>query len=169
MQNPNEVKFVTKLNRFERATTFIKERFSFEVHRKSYSRWKKWTFDLGLRKFSNMFDFPNIQLKFHHDTSSNEKVFNMKVVSLDLTIPKRPRSPHLAKVTKDLCMGASWRTIWMFSTSIFHTQLHGLPTWIQHDAHSFLDQNTSFHGPSTLHHPTHISSSMSPKVKRMSS
>ena len=60
-------------------------------------------------------------------------------------------------------MGASWRTIWMFSTSIFHTQLHGLPTWIQHDAHSFLDQNTSFHGPSTLHHPTHISSSMSPK------
>ena len=100
-QNPNEVKFMTKLNRFERATTFIKERFSFEVHRKSYSRWKKWTFDLGLRKFSNMFDFPNFQLKIHHDTSSNEKVFNMKVVSLDLSIPKRPRSPHLAKVTKD--------------------------------------------------------------------
>jgi hypothetical protein len=69
MQNPNEVKFVTKLNRFERATTFIKERFSFEVHRKSYSRWKNWTFDFGLRKFSNMFDFPNFQLKIHHDTS----------------------------------------------------------------------------------------------------
>ena len=34
MPNPNEVKFVTKLNRFERATTFIKERFSFEVHNK---------------------------------------------------------------------------------------------------------------------------------------
>jgi hypothetical protein len=39
--------------------------------------------------------------------ASNEKVFNMKVVSLDLTIPKRPRSPHLGKVTKNLCMGAS--------------------------------------------------------------
>jgi hypothetical protein len=41
MTNPNEVKYVTKLNRFERATTFMKECFSFEVHRKMYSRWKK--------------------------------------------------------------------------------------------------------------------------------
>ena len=39
--NPNEVKFVTILKRFERATTLMKEPFSFEVHRKSYSRWKK--------------------------------------------------------------------------------------------------------------------------------
>jgi hypothetical protein len=45
--------------------------------------------------------------KFIMIQASNEKVFNMKVVSPDLTIPKRPRSPHLAKVTKDLCMGAS--------------------------------------------------------------
>ena len=67
--NPNEVKFVTKLNRFERSTTFMKEPFSFEVHRKSYSRWKKWTFDLGLRIFLNMFDFPNFHLKIHHDPS----------------------------------------------------------------------------------------------------
>ena len=39
--------------------------------------------------------------------ASNEKAFNMKVVPLDPTFPKRPSSPHLAKVTMDLRMGAS--------------------------------------------------------------
>ena len=106
MQNPNEVKFVTKLNRFERATTFMKELFPFEVHSKSYSRWKKWTFGLVLRKFSNMFDFPNFHLKIHHDPSFKwKKVFNIKVVPLYLTFPKSPRSSHLAK---------EWRTcVWV--------------------------------------------------------
>ena len=98
MQNPIEVKFVTKLNRFERATTFIKERFSFEVHRKSYSRWKKWTFDLGLRKFSNMFDFPNFQLKIHHDTS-----FKWKSVQHESCFPW----PHHSKTSKITSFGQS--------------------------------------------------------------
>ena len=47
--NPNDV--VTQLNRDEIATTFVKKRFSFGAHSKSYSRWKKWSFDFVLRKF----------------------------------------------------------------------------------------------------------------------
>ena len=97
MQNPIEVKFVTKLNRFERATTFIKERFSFEVHRKSYSRWKKWTFDLGLRKFSNMFDFPNFQLKIHHDTSFKWKSVEHESCSSWSNLSKKSKFIHFGQ------------------------------------------------------------------------
>jgi hypothetical protein len=39
--NPNVVKCVTKLKGFEIDTNFMKEFFTFEAHRKSYSRWKK--------------------------------------------------------------------------------------------------------------------------------
>ena len=49
--NPNDVEFVTQLKRDEIATTFMKKPFSFGVHSKSYSRWKKWSFDFVLRKF----------------------------------------------------------------------------------------------------------------------
>ena len=82
-------------------------------------------------------DLENFQICLISQTSTskfimiqalNGKVFNMKVVPLDLTFPKRQISPYLAKVTKDLRMSASRRTIWMFSSSIFHAQLHGLPT-----------------------------------------
>ena len=45
MQAPNGVKFVMKLNMIERDTTFKKEPKSFEAHSKSYSRWKKGSFD----------------------------------------------------------------------------------------------------------------------------
>ena len=69
MQDPNGVKFMTKFNRNERDTILVKEPFSFEAHRKSYSRWKKWSFDLVLRKSSTMFDFSNFHLKIHHDLS----------------------------------------------------------------------------------------------------
>jgi hypothetical protein len=67
--NPNEVKYVKILNRDEIFTTFMKEPIPFEAHSKSYSRWKKCSFDLVLRKISIMFDFPNFQLKLHHDPS----------------------------------------------------------------------------------------------------
>ena len=97
MPNPNGVKFVTKFNRDERDTTLVKKPFSFGAHSKSYSRWKKWSFDMVLRKFSNMFDFSNFHLKIHHDLSFNGKVFNIKVVPLDVTFPKSPRSLHLDK------------------------------------------------------------------------
>ena len=70
MPNPNEVKFMTKLNRFEISTTLIKELFSFEVHIKSYLRWKKWSFDFIQRNVSTMFDFCNFHIKIHHDTGS---------------------------------------------------------------------------------------------------
>ena len=75
MPNPNEVKLVTKLNRYKRDTTLMKELFSFEAHIKSYLRWKKWTFGLVLRKFSFMFDFANVHLKVHHDPSFKGKKF----------------------------------------------------------------------------------------------
>ena len=75
MKNLNEVKFVTKLNRFEIYTTLMKELFPFETHSKSYSRWKKWTFDLVLRKFSTVFDFSNLHLKIHHDPDSKWEKF----------------------------------------------------------------------------------------------
>ena len=67
MLNPNEVKFVTNFKDFEIDTTFMNKYFPFETHSKSYSRWKKWIFDLVLRKFSIMFDFSNFHLKIHHD------------------------------------------------------------------------------------------------------
>jgi hypothetical protein len=51
ISNPNDVEFVTQLKRDEIATTFVKKPFSFGAHSKSYSRWKKWSFDFVLRKF----------------------------------------------------------------------------------------------------------------------
>ena len=79
----------------ERDTTLVKKPFPFKAHSKSYSRWKKWLFDLVLRKFSIMFDFPNFHLKIHHDPRLFGKVFNMKVVPLDVTFPKSLISPNL--------------------------------------------------------------------------
>ena len=73
IQKPNNVEFVTQLKRDEIATTFVKKPFSFGAHSKSYSRWKKWSFDLGLRKFSIMFDFSNFHLKIHHYLRSKWK------------------------------------------------------------------------------------------------
>ena len=49
--NPYDMEFVTQLKRDEIATTFVKKPFSFGAHSKSYSRWKKWSFDFVLIKF----------------------------------------------------------------------------------------------------------------------
>ena len=51
MQDSNGVKFVNKLKNIERFKTLMKEPFSFEAHRKRYSRWRKLSFDFVLRKF----------------------------------------------------------------------------------------------------------------------
>ena len=69
MKIPNDVKFVTKLNRNERPTTLVKKKISFGAHSKSFLRWEKGSFDFVLRKFSIMFDFSNLHLKINHDPS----------------------------------------------------------------------------------------------------
>ena len=104
--NPNEVKLVTNLKDFERDTTLMKDLLSFEVHRKSYSSWKKWTHGLILRFFFICLIFQTSTSKFITIQASNEKVLNMKVVPLNLTFSKSSRSSHLAK---------KWRTCkWVF-------------------------------------------------------
>ena len=150
MPNPNEVKFVTKLNRFERATTFIEERFSFEVHRKSYSRWKKCTFDLGLRKFSNMFDFPNFHLKIHHDPS-----FKWTSVQHESCSPWS----HLSKTSKiisfgpklnDLRMVSLWEVFWQDWTPHDHFHLHACTWWFQQTLYTIWDWIASLLRPKWL-------------------
>jgi len=149
MPNLNKVKLLTKLKRFERDTTLMKEIFSYEFHRKSYSRWKKWTYDLGLRKFSNMFDFPNFHLKLHHDPSFKWKSVQYESCSSWSHLSKKSYIISFGQRMKDLRMGAMWETIWMIFTSTFQTRLHGHMTWFQHDSHSLLELNTSLDGPIT--------------------
>ena len=126
--------------------TFIEERFSFEVHRKSYSRWKKCTFDLGLRKFSNMFDFPNFQLKIHHDTSFKWKSVQHESCSPWSHLSKMFKIISFGSKLKDLRMGAVWGTIWKNVMIQFNSTMHGLMQHLQHDMYIFLDLCQSFFG-----------------------
>ena len=124
MTNPKEFKLVATLNISERATTLMKKLFQFEVPSKSYSRWKMWTFDLVLRNFSNMFDFPNFHLKIHHDTSLKWKCFQHESCSPWPHLSKKSKIISFGSKLRDLRITPLWGLFWQVLDSSDHSSLH---------------------------------------------
>jgi len=124
----------------------MKEHFPFEAHRKSYSRWKKWTFDLGLRKFSHMFDFPNFHLKLHHGPSFKWKSVQHESCSPWSHLSKKSKIIPFRSKLKDLRMGAMRGTIWKNFMIQFNSTMHGLMQHLQHDMCRLLELCQSFFG-----------------------
>ena len=97
MSNPNEVKFVSKLKRFEIDTTLMKNYSHLKTIEKVIQggRSEHLTWDLENFQICLIYQTPTSKLIMIK--ASNGKVFNIKVVPLGLTFPKSPRSSHLAK------------------------------------------------------------------------
>jgi hypothetical protein len=71
----------------------------------------------------------------------------MKVVPLDLTFPKIPKSYHLEK---DEWLAYGLKVKDHLDNIKFHfSYTNGLTTWFQHGLHSILDLSASLDGPIT--------------------
>ena len=139
MTNPNEVKFVIKLNMIERYTTLVKEPFPFETHSKSYSRWKKW-----------IFDFSNFNLKIHHDPRFKWKSIQHESYYHWSHLYKKSNIISFGSKLRDFCMASLWEVFWQILNSNDHTHLHASTWWIQYTLHTNWKWISSFLRPKSL-------------------
>ena len=102
-----------------------------------------------LEFFFDMFDFPNFHLKISHDPSFKLKSVQHKSCSYWYNLSKKSNFIPFGQSMSDLCMAWTWMTIWHKWTWNFHTQLHGLPLWLQQCLYLFLDLKRWLHGPIT--------------------